>query len=220
MVWRYCIDRPRQSFDYGVMGVNHPAAGFGVANSAMVLLQKLHGLGFTAAGEFCPTAPGEEIAGLFVVVVDLLVSNACGLGEKARVGVKVEDAGQETALLQNGSDVAVGACVTGVDVNCFRGSGRGAGCRRWYGSSGLVDQTGNVDAVVGEGVVCISGIIPLHMGELAEVGQVVVSEADVSEKLCNVLVLWCVFRSQLCGVEIEPPYYLVLFGKVPEMWWR
>ena len=37
-VWRCCIDRPRQSFDYGVMGVNHPAAGVGVENSAMVLL--------------------------------------------------------------------------------------------------------------------------------------------------------------------------------------
>ena len=60
-VWRCCIDRPRQSFDYGVMGVNHPAAGFGVANSAMVLLQKVHGLGFTAAGEFCPSAPGYEM---------------------------------------------------------------------------------------------------------------------------------------------------------------
>ena len=39
-------------------GVNHPAAGFGVANSAMVLLQKVHGLGFTAAGELSPPAPG------------------------------------------------------------------------------------------------------------------------------------------------------------------
>ena len=27
-VRRCCIDRPRQSFDYGVMGVNHPASGF------------------------------------------------------------------------------------------------------------------------------------------------------------------------------------------------
>ena len=53
-----CIDRPRQSFDNGVMGVNHPAAGCGVANGAMVLLQKVHGLGFTAAGELSPPAPG------------------------------------------------------------------------------------------------------------------------------------------------------------------
>ena len=47
------------------------------------------------------------------------MSNACGLGEKTRVGVKVKGAGQETALLQNGSDVAVWACVTGVDVYCL-----------------------------------------------------------------------------------------------------
>ena len=120
------------------------------------------------------------------------MSNACGLGEKARVGIKVENAGQEAALLQNGSDVALGACVTGVDVNCFRGSGGGTGGRRWYGSSGLVDQTGNVDAVVGKGVVGVSGIIPLHMGELAEVFE---GEADVGEELRDVKVLWCVFRS-------------------------
>ena len=37
-VGRCCIDRPRQSFDNGVMGVNRPAAGFRVANGAMVLL--------------------------------------------------------------------------------------------------------------------------------------------------------------------------------------
>ena len=169
---------------------------------------------------FCHLPCVVKDAGLFVVVVEWLVSNACGLGEKARVGIKVESAGQEAALLQNGSDVALGACVTGVDVNCFRGSGGGTSGRRWYGASGLVDQTGNVDAVVGKGVVGISGIIPLHMGELAEVCQVFEGEADVGEKLCDVEVLWCVFRSQLCGVKIKPPYYLVFLRKAPEMWWR
>ena len=33
-----CIDGPRQSLDNGVMRVNHPAAGFGMANCAMALL--------------------------------------------------------------------------------------------------------------------------------------------------------------------------------------
>ena len=80
-------------------------------------------------------------------------------------------------------------------MNCFRGSGGGTSGRRWYGASGLVDQTGNVDAVVGKGVVGISGIIPLHMGELAEVCQVFEGEADVGEELRDVKVLWCVFRS-------------------------
>ena len=83
-----------------------------------------------------------------------------------------------------------------VDVNCFRGSRGGTSGRRWYGASGLVDQTGNVDAVVRKGVVGISGVIPLHMGELAEICQVFEGEADVGEKLCDVEVLWCVFRSQ------------------------
>ena len=88
---------------------------------------------------FCQLPCVVEYAGLFVVVVHLLVSNACGLGEKARVGVKVEGAGQETALLQNGSDVAVGTCVTGIDVNCFWGSGSGTSGRWRYWASGLVD---------------------------------------------------------------------------------
>ena len=110
--------------------------------------------------------------------------------------------------------------MAGVDVNCFRGSRGGTSGRRWYGASGLVDQTGDVDAVVGKGVVGISGVIPLHMGELAEVCQVFEGEADVGEKLCDVEVLWCVFRSQLCGVKIKPPYYLVFLRKAPEMWWR
>ena len=112
--------------------------------------------------------------------------------------------------MQNGGDVALGACVAGVDVNCFRGSRGGTSGRRWYGASGLVDQTGNVDAVVRKGVVGISGVIPLHMGELAEVCQIFEGEADVGEKLCDVEV-------QLCGVKIEPPYYLVFLRKVPEM---
>ena len=111
-IWRGCIDGPCQALNYGIVRVNHPAASLGVANSAMILLQKMHGLGFTSAGEFCPSAPSEQVdqdrmdvfcqlpcvvkdTGLFVVVVDLLVGDACGLGEKARVGVKVEDAGQK-----------------------------------------------------------------------------------------------------------------------------
>ena len=91
---------------------------------------------------FCQLPCVVKDAGLFVVVVELLVSNACGLGEKARVGIKVENAGQETALLQNGSDVAVGACVTGVDVNCFRGSGGGTGAGGGMGRVALSTRLG------------------------------------------------------------------------------
>ena len=77
--------------------------------------------------------------------------------------------------------------MTGIDVYCFWGSGSGtSGRRRRYWASGLVDQTGNVDAVVGEGVIGIGGVIPLHMGELAEVCQVIEGIADVSEKLGDI----------------------------------
>ena len=51
----------------------------------------------------------------------------------------------------------------------------------------------NVDAVVGEGVIGICGVIPLHMGELAEVCQIIEGIADVSEELGDVCVLWFVF---------------------------
>ena len=60
-VWRGGIYRPCQPLDYGIIWVNHPAAGLGVANSAMILLQKMHGLGFTSAGELRPTAPSKEM---------------------------------------------------------------------------------------------------------------------------------------------------------------
>ena len=86
--------------------------------------------------------------------------NACGLGKEPRVVCKVECAGQEATLLKDGSDVAVRAGVASVDVD---------GGRRWKRASGLVDQTGNVDAVVLEGVVGIGSVIPLDMCELTEI---------------------------------------------------
>ena len=110
--------------------------------------------------------------------------------------------------------------MTGVDVNCFWGGGCSSRGRWRYGAGGLVDQAGKVDAVVREGIVRVSGIIPLHMSELAEVGQVIESEADVCKELGDVVVLWCVFCGQLVGMEVEPPYNLVFFREVPEMWWR
>ena len=38
-------------------------------------------------------------AGLFVVVVNVLVGNACGLGKKAWVVFEVKGTGEETTLL-------------------------------------------------------------------------------------------------------------------------
>ena len=91
--------------------------------------------------------------------------NACGLGKEPRVVCKVECAGQEATLLKDGSDVAVRAGVASVDVD----GGGGTSGRRWKRASGLVDQTGNVDAVVLEGVVGIGSVIPLDMCELTEI---------------------------------------------------
>ena len=56
-----------------------------------------------------------------------------------------------------------------VNVDGFRGSGGGTSGGRWNRAGGLVDQTGNVDAVVRKGVVGIGSVIPLDMCELAEI---------------------------------------------------
>ena len=60
----------------------------------------------------------------------------------------LECAGQKTALLKNGGDVAVGASVASINVDHLGGGGGGAGGRRWNLTSGFLDQTRDVDAVV------------------------------------------------------------------------
>ena len=97
------------------------------------------------------------------------MSNACALGKETRVVGKVECTGQETALPENGDDVAKGAGMAGVDVDHFGGGGGGAGGRRWNLTSGFLDQTRDVDAVVWKNVICIGGVVPFDMCELAEV---------------------------------------------------
>ena len=82
--------------------------------------------------------------------------------------------------------------MAGVDVHCLWGSGGGASGRRWYWAIGLVDQTGNVDTVVGESVIRIGGVIPLHMVQLTLIGQIIDGVADVSEHFGYVCVLWFV----------------------------
>ena len=52
--------------------------------------------------------------------------------------------------------------MTGVDVYCLWGIGGGTSGRRWYRASGLVDQTGNVDTVVGEGIIGIC-VVSFHL---------------------------------------------------------
>ena len=113
----------------------------------------------------------------------------------------------------------MGACVAGVDVHCLWGSGGGTGGRRWCWAFGLVDQTGNVDTVVGKGVISIGGVIPLHMVELTEICQIIDGVADVSEHFGYVCVFWFVFCFQLCSVKVKPPCNLFLVGEPMEMWW-
>ena len=109
--------------------------------------------------------------------------------------------------------------MTGVDVYCLWGIGGGTSGRRWYWAFGLVDQTGNVDTVVGKGVISIGGVIPLRMVELTEICQIIDGVADVSEQFGYVCVLRFVFCCQLCSVKVEPPFDLFLVGKLVEMWW-
>ena len=106
-----------------------------------------------------------------------------------------------------------------IDVHCLWGSRGGTSGGRWYWASGLVDQTGNVDAVVGEGVIGIGSVIPLHMGELSEVCQIVEGVAAVSEEFGDVCMLWFVFCCQLRSMKVGPPFDLFLVGKLVEMWW-
>ena len=88
------------------------------------------------------------------------------VGEKCVwLGQRTQGCLQEATLLKDGSDVAVRAGVASVDVD----GGGGTSGRRWKRASGLVDQTGNVDAVVLEGVVGIGSVIPLDMCELTEI---------------------------------------------------
>ena len=74
--------------------------------------------------------------------------------------------------------------------------------------------------MVGEGVIGIGSVIPLHMGELSEICQIIVGVAAVSEEFGDVCMLWFVFCCQLCSMKVEPPFDLFLVGKLVEMWWR
>ena len=58
-VWWSGVDRPRQAFDDGVVGVYDPASGFGMANGTVVLEKQVHRLLFTAASKFGALTPGK-----------------------------------------------------------------------------------------------------------------------------------------------------------------
>ena len=104
------VGRPGQSFDDGVVGVDHPAAAFLMKDRTMVVVEEVHGLLLTSRGILCGGTPSKECddkgmgvlvelpgvvddAGKFVVVMGLVVGDANALGKKSRVIGKVECAG-------------------------------------------------------------------------------------------------------------------------------
>ena len=127
------------------------------------------------------------------------MSDACCLGKKARVGVKVEDAGPAVEWPCGPVWPALMCTVSGV-VEVARVAGCG------IGRVALSD----VDTVVGEGVIGIGSVIPLDMCKLSEIGQIIMGEAAVSEQFCNVCVLRFVLCCQLHSMKIEPPLDLLL----------
>ena len=58
-------------------------------------------------------------------------------------------------------------------------------------------------------IVLVSGFIPLRMGVLSKIGNVLVSDVAVGKEIGNVLVLWSVGGVELVGVEFEPVKELV-----------
>ena len=54
------VGGPGQSFDYGVVRVNHPAAALLVEDGAVVLVEEGHGLFFATGSVFGGRTPGEE----------------------------------------------------------------------------------------------------------------------------------------------------------------
>ena len=53
-------------------------------------------------------------------------------------------------------------------------------------------------------VVLASGVVPLDVGILSEIGDLFVGDVAVGEEIGNVLVLWSVGDVELVGVKFEP----------------
>ena len=104
------VGGPGQSFDNGVVRVDHPAAALLMKDCTMVVVKEVHGVFLTSRGIFCGSTPSKECddkgmgilvelpgvvddAGKFVVVMGLVVGDANALGKKSRVVGKVECAG-------------------------------------------------------------------------------------------------------------------------------
>ena len=96
------VGGPGQSFDNGVVRVDHPAAALLMKDCTMVVVKEAHGVFLTSRGIFCGSTPSKECddkgmgilvelpgvvddAGKFVVVMGLVVGDAHALGKKSRV---------------------------------------------------------------------------------------------------------------------------------------
>ena len=53
-------------------------------------------------------------------------------------------------------------------------------------------------------VVLASGVVPLGVGILSEIGDLLVGDVAVGKEIGDVLVLWSVGGVELVGVEFEP----------------
>ena len=53
-------------------------------------------------------------------------------------------------------------------------------------------------------VILASGVVPLGVGILPEIGDLLVGDVSVGEEIGNVLVLWSVGGVELVGVEFKP----------------
>ena len=58
--WKVVVGGPCQSFDNGMVGVNHPTSTLLVEDGAVVFVEEGHGLFFATGSVFCGGAPGEE----------------------------------------------------------------------------------------------------------------------------------------------------------------
>ena len=109
-VWWSGIGGPGQSFDNGVVRVDHPAAAFLMKDCTMVVVKEVHGVFLSSRGILCGSTPRKECddkgmgilvelpgivddASKLVVVMGLVVGDANALGKKSRVVGKVECAG-------------------------------------------------------------------------------------------------------------------------------
>ena len=99
--------------------------------------------------------------------------------------------------------------MAGVNVRDFPVGGSGTGNCWWLWCGGFCVEVRECDGVVLELIVLVSGFIPLRMGVLSKIGNVLVSDVAVGKEIGNVLVLWSVGGVELVGVEFEPVKKLV-----------